>query len=138
VAAIANAPQKHTLIIPLTTFAPPALAPMAPKSARNASDAAVTIQTSLLVGEMIAMSSGIAAPTANVAADVSELGNPKFIARTGTQCVLRHQLVGNLAGQVNFNAAFDIVLSEFFMLERSILSECLPLTVDIGLLSVRL
>jgi len=56
----------------------------------------------------------------------------------GTQCVLRHQLVGNLAGQVNFNAAFDIDLGEFFMLERSILGEFLPLTVDIGLLSVRL
>ena len=71
VSPIAKAPQNVTLIIALATLAPPALAPIAPRSARKHSEAAETIATSIEAGDTTAMSKGIAAPTENVAADVS-------------------------------------------------------------------
>jgi hypothetical protein len=71
VSAIASAPQNVTRAVARTTFAPPALAPIAPRSARKCSDAADTIGTSAPAGETITMSKGMAAPTEKVTADVS-------------------------------------------------------------------
>jgi hypothetical protein len=70
VSAIASAPQNVTRCVGLKTPAPPALAPMAPSSARNASDAKETVVTSIDAGDTMTMGSGIAAPAAKVAADV--------------------------------------------------------------------
>ena len=71
VRAIAKAPQKVTRAVARRTFAPPTLAPIAPRRARKPNDAADTIITSALAGETTTMSKGMAAPTANVAAEVN-------------------------------------------------------------------
>ena len=71
VRAIANAPQNVTRAVARRTFAPPALAPIAPRRARKPKDAADTMGTSALAGDTTTMSKGMAAPTENVAADVS-------------------------------------------------------------------
>ena len=70
VAPIAMAPQKVTLIIGLTMPAPPVCAPAAPRSASAASEPPDTAQAIVAGGETIAISSGNAAPTEKVAADV--------------------------------------------------------------------
>src|ERR1700680_2616728 len=71
VRAIANAPQNVTRAVPRRTFAPPTLAPIAPRRARKHKDAADTMGTSAPAGDTTTMSNGIAAPTENDAADVS-------------------------------------------------------------------
>src|SRR5450759_1954007 len=71
VSAIAKAPQNVTRAVARRTLAPPALAPMAPSSARKPKDAADTIGTSAPAGATTTMSKGMAAPTENVAAEVS-------------------------------------------------------------------
>jgi hypothetical protein len=71
VRAIASAPQNVTRAVARRIFAPPAFAPMAPRSARKPKDAADTIGTSALAGDTTTMSKGIAAPAEKVAADVS-------------------------------------------------------------------
>lgn len=50
VSAIAKAPQKVTRSVAIMTFAPPAFAPIAPRNARNSSEAADTTQTSEAAG----------------------------------------------------------------------------------------
>ncbi|MDT4858722.1 hypothetical protein FQZ97_932030 [compost metagenome] len=70
VRAMAKAPQKVTRTVAFTTFAPPALAPIAPSKERNSSDAAETSSTSCFAGASHTMASGIIAPTAKVRADV--------------------------------------------------------------------
>ena len=71
VRAIASAPQNVTRAVARRTFAPPALAPIAPRRARKPKDAADTMGTSAPAGDTTTMSKGMAAPTENVAADVS-------------------------------------------------------------------
>ena len=68
---MANAPQKATRVVAFRTSAPPAFAPTAPSSARKTNEAIETIGISLLDGEISTIKRGSAAPTANVAADVS-------------------------------------------------------------------
>lgn len=70
VMANAKAPQNVTRTVARRTFAPPALAPTAPRSARNTRDAAETIGISASAGDMAAMSNGMAAPVENMTADV--------------------------------------------------------------------
>ena len=77
-------PQNVTRTVARRTFAPPALAPIAPRSARKPKDAADTIGTIAPIGDMTTISKGNAAPTENVRADVN--GSPpseygKCIAR---------------------------------------------------------
>ena len=62
--------QNVTRAVARRTFAPPALAPIAPRRARKPKDATDTTGTSALAGDMTTMSKGMAAPTENVAADV--------------------------------------------------------------------
>ena len=71
VRAMASAPQNVTRAVARTMFAPPALAPIAPRRARKPKDAPDTIGTSAPAGDTTTMSKGIAAPTENDAADVS-------------------------------------------------------------------
>src|ERR1017187_106422 len=71
VRAIANAPQNVTRTVARKILAPPAFAPIAPRSARNPNEAANTIGTRTLVGDTTTMSKGMAAPMANDAAEVS-------------------------------------------------------------------
>ena len=61
VRAIANAPQNVTRAMPRRMWAPPTLAPIAPKTARKPKDAADTMGTSALEGDTTTMSTGIAA-----------------------------------------------------------------------------
>ena len=73
--AIASALQKVTRMVALRVSAPPARAPIAPsnarnaRNARNASDAMDKIGTRAVEGAISTIASGIAAPTAKVAAD---------------------------------------------------------------------
>src|SRR5450759_1020085 len=71
VRAIAKAPQNVTRAVARRTLAPPTLAPIAPSKARKPKDAADTIGTSVPAGDTTTMSKGMAAPTENVAAEVS-------------------------------------------------------------------
>src|ERR1017187_1909514 len=71
VRAIANAPQNVTRTVARKILAPPAFAPIAPRRARKAKDAANTIGTRTLVGDTKTMSKGMAAPMENDAAEVS-------------------------------------------------------------------
>ena len=68
---MASAPQNVTRAVARKMFAPPALAPIAPRRARKSKEAPDTMGTSAPVGDTTTMSKGIAAPTANDAADVS-------------------------------------------------------------------
>ena len=83
VRAMASAPQNVTRAVPRRTFAPPALAPIAPNSARKPKDAADTIGTSPLAGDTTTISKGIAAPTENITADVSAAWTGRAV---GTPC----------------------------------------------------
>src|SRR5665213_924389 len=71
VRAIARAPQNVTRAVARRMFAPPAFAPIAPRTARKPKDAANTIGTSAPGGDITTISKGIAAPTENDAAEVS-------------------------------------------------------------------
>src|ERR1700674_2320133 len=71
VRAIAKAPQNVTRAVARRTFAPPVLAPIAPRRARKPNDAADTRGTSAPGGDTTTMSKGRPAPTENDAADVS-------------------------------------------------------------------
>ena len=71
VAPIARAPQKVTRRVAFPMVAPPACAPIAPSKAKNSNDAAETNGTRIDAGAISTIDSGIAAPTENVAADVS-------------------------------------------------------------------
>jgi cytochrome b561 len=71
VRAIAQAPQNVTRAVARRTFAPPALAPTAPRSARKPKDVADTIGTIAPMGDTTTISKGNAAPTENVKADVN-------------------------------------------------------------------
>ena len=63
--------QKVTRMVARRMFAPPAFAPIAPRTARKASDATETIGTSALPGDTITISNGMAAPNENIAAEAS-------------------------------------------------------------------
>src|SRR5580704_9859785 len=71
VRAIASAPQNVTRAVARRTFAPPVLAPIAPRRARKPNEAADSRGTSAPGGDTTTMSKGRAAPTENDAADVS-------------------------------------------------------------------
>lgn len=71
VSARANAPQNVTRMVARRMFAPPAFAPITPRTARKASDAPETIGTSALLGDTTTISNGMAAPTENIAAEAS-------------------------------------------------------------------
>ena len=71
VIAIARAPQKVTRNIGFKISAPPVLAPRNPSKARNRSDPVETMGISRFDGESRTSARGAAAPTENVAADVS-------------------------------------------------------------------
>jgi hypothetical protein len=69
VTAIATAPQKVTRATPRQTDAPPALAPIAPRTARKIKDSTVTQRLIIVSGTSAAVASGSAAPTAKVRAE---------------------------------------------------------------------
>ena len=71
VTVMASAAQKVTRNTPFVTLAPPARAANPPRSARNSRDTAATRGIRLVVGAMRTVKRGMAAPTANVLADVS-------------------------------------------------------------------
>ena len=60
---IASAPQKVTRSVGLINPAPPALAPIAPRNAKNNSDPTDTTGTNQLCGDRITSARGAAAPT---------------------------------------------------------------------------
>jgi hypothetical protein len=69
--AIASAPQNVTRMVPRIIPAPPVRAAKAPNAAKKTSEVADTITMALPIGTIAAVINGIAAPTANVAADAS-------------------------------------------------------------------
>ena len=66
----ANAPQNVIRMVARRIWAPPALAPTAPRNARKPSDAADVTGTRIVEGYTTTISNGMAAPTENVTADV--------------------------------------------------------------------
>ena len=68
---MAAAPQNVTRIVAGNIVAPPDRAPTAPSMARKISDAAETVIIIIDMGVRNVASSGSAAPTENVAADVT-------------------------------------------------------------------
>ena len=147
VRAIANAPQNVTRAVARRTFAPPALAPTAPRRARKPKDAADTMGTSAAAGETTTMSKGIAAPTENVAADVRA-------ACTGRAVVISEIPSSSRAWAVKASFAIscwatwrasawstptlDVDLGKLIKLELGILAQLLAFAREIGLLGVGL
>ena len=140
VKAIANAPQNVTRAVARKTFAPPALAPTAPRRARKPKDAANTTGTSALAGDTTTMSKGMAAPTENVAADVSAACTgravviseiPEFIARVGGQGILCHQLPGNLPRKNLIDAALDVDFGKFINVKLDIFAQLLAFAREV-------
>ena len=128
-------------------LAPPARAPIAPRTARKASDAADTTGTNALPGDTTTISNGIAAPTENIAADVSAawIGraaviseNSKFVACVGRQCIIRHQLLSHLPRQRLVDTSLDVDFGKFIEFKPSILAQFLAFPCKIGLLGIRL
>src|SRR4029453_538681 len=71
VSPIASAPQNVTRTAPVVTGAPPTRAAIPPRIARNTSEIPETRRIRLDAGTMAAANSGIAAPTAKLAAEVN-------------------------------------------------------------------
>src|ERR1017187_1097847 len=71
VRATATAPPDVTRTVARKILAPPPFAPIAPRRARKAKDAANTIGTRTLVGDTKTMSKGMAAPMETDAAEGS-------------------------------------------------------------------
>src|SRR6187549_1807724 len=71
VTPMARAPQNVTRAAPAVAGAPPALAARAPRPASDSNDVAVTTGVNIDTGAMAAVSTGSAAPMANVAADAA-------------------------------------------------------------------
>ena len=71
VSPMASAPQNVTRIAPIVTLAPPTRAANAPRIARNTSEVPETMGISLDSGTMATANSGMAAPTAKLAAEVN-------------------------------------------------------------------
>ena len=93
------------------------------------------------------MSKGMAAPTENVAADVSaactgraagDFRDPKLIARVGGQRIFRHQLLSNLPRERLIEATLDVDFGELIKLTLRILAQLLTLAREIRLLGVGL
>ena len=135
VRAIANAPQNVTRAVARRTFAPPAFAPIAPRRARKPKDAADTMGTSAPAGDTTTMSKGMAAPTANVAAEVSAACTGRAVVISeipsssrawAAQGIFRHQLLGNLPRKRRFDTALDVDFGKLlqFELRRSRSTPC--------------
>ena len=71
VSVIASAPQKVTRTVALNTDEPPTRAAKEPRSARKNNELPDTVQTNAEVGTTRTSKSGMAAPTAKVAAEAS-------------------------------------------------------------------
>ena len=113
----ANAPQNVTRMVARSIWAPPALAPTAPRTAGKPSDAADVSGTSMVEGDTTTISNGMAAPTENVTADVRaacigravvRLRNPQLVASMGAESVFLHKLPRNLPGKIDFDAALNV------------------------------
>ena len=140
VRAIAKAPQNVTRAVARRTLAPPALAPIAPRSARKPNDAAETIGTSAPAGARTTISKGMAAPTENVAAEVSAACTGRAVVISeipsssrawAAQGIFRHQLLGNLPRKRRFETPLDVNFGEFLLFERDVLAQLLALTREI-------
>jgi hypothetical protein len=131
---MASAPQNVTRAVARRTFAPPALAPIAPRRARKPKDAADTIRTSALAGDTTTMSKGMATPTANVAAEVNAactvrrgggFRNPKLIAGVCHQGIFCHQLLDDLPRKRLIDTALDVNVRQLIDLKFwTILQSC--------------
>ena len=127
-------------------LAPPARAPIAPKTARKASDAADTTGTNALPGDTTTISNGIAAPTENIAADergldwagCGDFRDSKFVACVGRQCIIRHQLLSHLPRQRLVDTSLDVDFGKFIEFKPWILAQFLAFPCKIGLLGIRL
>ena len=96
---------------------------------------------------MTTISKGMAAPAANVAADVSAACTGRAVVTSeipsssracAAQSILRHQLLRDLLRQLRLYAAFDVDVGKLLMLEPDILRELFALARQIGLLGVGL
>lgn len=90
---------------------------------------------------------GIAAPTAKLAAEAKRSlnwpraegrGNAEFVAGMGAQCVVSHELVGNLFGELAIEPASHVDRGQFFMFSRVVRLQFGAFQLEIGFLGVRL
>ena len=93
------------------------------------------------------VTSGIAAPTANVAADAtaacrgraaSVSDNAQLVSRVGTERVVRHQLLGHRSRQRGFDTAADVDRRQLFLFDGVVRRQMDPLQRKVGLFRVRL
>lgn len=122
VSAMAKAPQKVTRTVAFTTFAPPALAPIAPSKERNSSDAAETSGTSWFAGashthgewhHRTDSKSQSRRQGGNDRPCGGNFGNTELVACMRFERVLLHQLLGDASGQGDIDPALDIELRQF-------------------------
>ena len=130
---------------PAEIFAPPAFAPIAPSSARKHKDAIDTTGTSALAGDTITMSKGMAAPTANVAADVSAACTGRAVVvseiPSSSREPSRHLSPSadrRPAARAPVDASFHVDVSQLVAFKPDILAQLPMFTGEISLLRVRL
>ena len=146
VSAIASAPQNVTRSTDFRTGAPPALAAIAPSTARDTSEVNATVVTTRL-GAIKTMAMGIAAPRVNAAADVkSSLDWPRFCGRkypqfvTGVRAerIMRHELIRDFLSGRPIDTPCNIYLGQFFALGLDTCAEFNTLSSDVRLFGIRL
>ena len=122
VRAMANAPQNVTRAVARRTFAPPALAPIAPRRARKPKRCGGHDRDKRAGGrhQHHEQRHGRADRECRGRRQRGlhgrgggDLRNPKLIARVRAQGIFRHQLLGNLPRQRLIDAALDVDFGEF-------------------------
>ena len=140
--AIANAPQNVTRAVARRMFAPPVLAPIAPRRARKPKDAVDTMGTSALAGDTTTISKGIAAPTENITADVSAACTGRAVViseipSSSRACAAKASFA-NLPRKRLIHAAFDVDFGKLIELKLGIFAQLLAFARNISLLGVGL
>lgn len=147
VIAIANAPQKVTRAVARRMCAPPAFAPIAPRSARKPNDAAETMGTSAPAGDTTTMSKGMAAPTENITADVNAACTGRAVVISEIPSSSRAWAVkasfaiscfGNLPRKRLIDTALDVDFGKLLPFDLDVLAQLLAFARKIGLFRVRL
>ena len=108
------------------TFAPPVLAPIAPRRARKPKDAADTMGNKRTGGRYDNHEQGHGGAYRKRCGRCQcglhgtrrgDLRNPKLIARVGGQGILRHQLLGNLPRKRLIDTTLDVDFGKLIELE---------------------
>ena len=142
---IASAPQNVTRIVLGATFAPPARAASAPKSARKSSEVPATKRLQTCPRGCGSNDKGHGCCNSEAAGRCERrldwtgsecLGDAEFVASMRAYGIMGHELVGDLFCERGIGAATNINCRQFLLLPRIVRSEFHALTCKVGLLGI--